>query len=225
MSSPAQRYARSRRRGSARHPRLAEFAAGVDFPLDDFQVRACGAIEDGRGVLVAAPTGAGKTVVGEFAVFLALRLLVYPLAPSTIDPPYWVAMGSVAISVVAGALIVEMDSAPMVDVVRGLVAGLALVLWCFATWLIPVLVALGIRRHAVQRLPLTYHASWWSIVFPLGMYAVAGMYLGRADRLPLLTEIGQWFYWVAAAAWVAAFAAMLRSGARSVLARATTGGP
>ena len=47
-------------------------AATLDFPLDDFQERACGALEEGRSVLVAAPTGAGKTVVGEFAVFLAL---------------------------------------------------------------------------------------------------------------------------------------------------------
>lgn len=54
-------------------PALREFAAELDFPMDDFQVEACRAVEDGRGVLVAAPTGAGKTVVGEFAVNLALR--------------------------------------------------------------------------------------------------------------------------------------------------------
>ncbi|MBC9823441.1 RNA helicase [Terrabacter sp. MAHUQ-38] len=53
-------------------PRLAEFAAQFDFPLDDFQIEACRAVEEGRGVLVAAPTGAGKTIVGEFAVHLAL---------------------------------------------------------------------------------------------------------------------------------------------------------
>ena len=51
---------------------LPDFAAGYDFPLDDFQVRACAEIEAGRGVLVAAPTGSGKTIVGEFAVHLAL---------------------------------------------------------------------------------------------------------------------------------------------------------
>ncbi|WP_312396438.1 tellurite resistance/C4-dicarboxylate transporter family protein [Kocuria sp.] len=151
------------------------------------------------------------------AVFLSLRLLVYPLTPENIDPPYWVAMGSLAISVVAGALIVEMDSAPMVDVTRGLVAGLAVVLWCFATWLIPVLVALGIWRHAARKIPLTYHASWWSMVFPLGMYAVAGMYLGRANHLPLLTDIGQWFYWVGAAAWAITLVAMLGRGARTAM--------
>ncbi|HET7800489.1 MAG TPA: DEAD/DEAH box helicase, partial [Humibacillus xanthopallidus] len=53
-------------------PQLAEFAGQLDFPLDDFQVESCRAVEEGRGVLVAAPTGAGKTVVGEFAVHLAL---------------------------------------------------------------------------------------------------------------------------------------------------------
>ena len=51
---------------------LAAFAAGYPFDLDDFQLRACAALQEGRGVLVAAPTGSGKTVVGEFAVQLAL---------------------------------------------------------------------------------------------------------------------------------------------------------
>jgi ATP-dependent RNA helicase HelY len=67
---PADRYARFQR--NRRHPALANFASQYDFPLDDFQVRACQVLEDGHSVLVAAPTGSGKTVVGEFAVHLAL---------------------------------------------------------------------------------------------------------------------------------------------------------
>src|ERR1700759_330628 len=70
MSSPAERYAAARRRGA--HPALADFASGLDFELDPFQVEACEALDDGAGVLVCAPTGAGKTVVGEFAVHKAL---------------------------------------------------------------------------------------------------------------------------------------------------------
>ncbi len=75
MATPAQRYARARRRaGRADDPEspLGPFQALYPFGLDPFQTRACAALEAGRGVLVAAPTGAGKTVVGEFAVHLAL---------------------------------------------------------------------------------------------------------------------------------------------------------
>src|SRR4051795_8331488 len=68
--APAEAYAAARDR-SAR-PRLAEFAGTLPFTLDAFQRTACSALEDGHGVLVCAPTGAGKTVVGEFAVHLAL---------------------------------------------------------------------------------------------------------------------------------------------------------
>jgi ATP-dependent RNA helicase HelY len=68
---PAQRYARFRR--DQQHPQLAAFTSLYDFPLDDFQVRACRALEEGDSVLVAAPTGSGKTLVGEFAVHLALE--------------------------------------------------------------------------------------------------------------------------------------------------------
>ncbi|MDQ6658819.1 MAG: DEAD/DEAH box helicase [Actinomycetota bacterium] len=68
--SPAERFARSR--DAARYPLLAAFASDRPFLLDEFQIDGCRALEDGRGVLVCAPTGAGKTIVGEFAVHRAL---------------------------------------------------------------------------------------------------------------------------------------------------------
>jgi ATP-dependent RNA helicase HelY len=72
MPSPAERYAAARARQATSSPQLDAFRAGYPFGLDPFQVQACTALEAGHGVLVAAPTGAGKTVVGEFAVHLAL---------------------------------------------------------------------------------------------------------------------------------------------------------
>ena len=70
MASPAERYAAARRRTA--HPTLSGFAAELGFSLDPFQVEACEALDEGSGVLVCAPTGAGKTVVGEFAIHKAL---------------------------------------------------------------------------------------------------------------------------------------------------------
>jgi ATP-dependent RNA helicase HelY len=71
MPSPSEKYAAFSR--ARKTPVFSDFAAMYDFTLDDFQVRACHALEDGHGVLVAAPTGSGKTIVGEFAVHLALH--------------------------------------------------------------------------------------------------------------------------------------------------------
>jgi ATP-dependent RNA helicase HelY len=72
MPSPAERYAAAAARSRRDRSELGRFTTGLDFPLDEFQVQACTAVEEGKGVLVAAPTGAGKTIVGEFAVHLAL---------------------------------------------------------------------------------------------------------------------------------------------------------
>ncbi|HEX5560039.1 MAG TPA: DEAD/DEAH box helicase, partial [Nocardioidaceae bacterium] len=72
MSSPAERYAAARARQAEARTELHRFRSDLGFELDPFQEQACKALEEGRGVLVAAPTGAGKTVVGQFAVHLAL---------------------------------------------------------------------------------------------------------------------------------------------------------
>ena len=69
--SPAQRYAAHRNR--TRAPLLDAFRSGQRFDLDPFQLEACTSLERDRSVLVAAPTGAGKTVVAEFAVYLAMQ--------------------------------------------------------------------------------------------------------------------------------------------------------
>jgi len=77
MSSPAERYARAQRQRQQdtadQRSALTRFRALYPFELDRFQAESCTALEAGHGVLVAAPTGSGKTVVGEFAVHLALE--------------------------------------------------------------------------------------------------------------------------------------------------------
>ena len=169
------------------------------------------AARDALAILAVTSWSVGVVLYVACAVFVSLRLMLYKLDPVELDPPYWVSMGAVAITVDAGAKIVEMSSAPMVDAVRGLVAGLVVVFWSFATWLIPVLMAVGIWRHRFHGVPFRFEPTWWSIVFPLGMYAVAGMYLGHADDLPIVAWIGETWMWVAVGAWAFAFIGMARS--------------
>src|SRR5690625_7552991 len=77
-------------------------------------------------------------------------------------------MGACAITVLAGARILEMTETPMVHATRGIVAGASVMFWAFATWLIPALIAAGWWRHRTHRVPLNYEATLWSIIFPFG---------------------------------------------------------
>jgi tellurite resistance protein TehA-like permease len=160
-------------------------------------------------VLAVVAWSVGLILYAAVGIFVSLRLMTYPIRPADLRPAYFVAMGAMAISVLAGARIVEMAGAPMVDATRGLVAGSSVVFWSFASWLFPVLIAAGWWRHLVHRVPLSYEPGLWSVIFPLGMYAVAGIYLGRADNLPVVTAIGRGELWVAVTAFLATFAGML----------------
>jgi tellurite resistance protein TehA-like permease len=168
-------------------------------------------------LLAVGSWSVGVFLYGAAAVIVMLRLMLYSFGPQDLTPPYWVSMGALAITVLAGARIVEMADAPMVAATRGLIAGLSVVFWAFATWLIPVLVAAGWWRHRRRGVPLPYEATLWSIIFPLGMYAAASIYLGRADSLPIVEDIGQVELWVALAAWALVFGAMTVHVWRTVL--------
>src|SRR5690606_20295195 len=88
-------------------------------------------------ILAVLSWSVGVFLYAASAIIVSMRIMLYPLDPEDLDPPYWVSMGAVAITVVAGAQIADMESAPMVDATRALIAGLSVVFWAFATWLIP----------------------------------------------------------------------------------------
>lgn len=161
----------------------------------------------------------GVFLYGAAAVCVAARSLLYPLRPADLTAPYWVSMGATAITVVAGARIAQMADAPMVAATRGLIAGASVVFWAFGSWLIPPLIAAGLWRHLIHRIPLRYEPPLWSIVFPLGMYGVGGHYLGQADQLPIVEAIGAGESWIALTAWALTFGAMLAHLARTLIRR------
>lgn len=174
------------------------------------------------GTLAVISWSVGIFLYAAAGVIVALRMMLYEFKPTDLNPPYWVSMGACAITVLAGARILEMTETPMVHATRGIVAGASVMFWAFATWLIPALIAAGWWRHKAHRVPLKYEATLWSIIFPLGMYAVAGIYLGEADELPVVGAIGSGWIWIALAAWLITFISMLVHLRTSVFARRTS---
>lgn len=150
------------------------------------------------------------------AALVLTRLLLMAVRPRDLTPSYWVMMGATAITVVAAGHILAMPASPMIRAARPIIVGLAVVLWAFGTWLMPLLVVFGIWRHALRHARLEYRPQLWSIVFPLGMYAVASIELGKTVRLPIVETIGRAWVWVAFPAWALTFVAMVVALARGV---------
>ena len=162
-----------------------------------------------------APVAVGLWSIGLVLYLLLvslilLRWLTVAMTPETLGPPYWILMGATAITVLAGAKILNLPAAlPVVRATAGFVEGFSYALWAFGTWWIPLLVVLGVWRHVRQHWPLTYEPTLWSVVFPLGMYSVATLTFGKAARLPFMEPVARFMLWIAVAAWVVVAAAFL----------------
>jgi hypothetical protein len=112
---------------------------------------AAGGGRAGLALVALVGWSVGLFLYAAAGIFVALRMMQYRLRPADLTASYWVAMGACAITVLAGTRIAVMSSTPMVEATRGLVAGVSVVFWAFATWLIPVLVAETWWRHSHHR--------------------------------------------------------------------------
>jgi tellurite resistance protein TehA-like permease len=138
------------------------------------------------------------------------RILFLPLSPGELTPPYWINMGAMAISTLAGVCLVgEAGRMKLLGDVSPFLKGMTLLFWATATWWIPILVALGAWRHLRQRVSLAYEHGYWAAVFPLGMYTVCTQNVARVLELPFLLPIADVFVWIAAFAWAATFGGLV----------------
>jgi tellurite resistance protein TehA-like permease len=152
------------------------------------------------------------------------RLTFVRLGSVDFGPPYWINMGAVAITTLAGSILLLRAGTwsllpPFVPFLRGF----TLFFWAAASWWIPFLIALTLWRYLVRRDPLAYEPTLWGMVFPLGMYTTGTLQLSRALELPFLAAIPQGFVYLALAAWLATFAGLAVKIARTVTAAPRTG--
>src|SRR5690606_26526082 len=102
--------------------------------------------------------------------------------------------------------------------------GVTLIMWAWATWWIPLLVLFGVWKHGVCRAPLTYTPMFWSMVFPLGMYALASLRLSLAADFAPLRTVSLAMVWIALAVWAATGAGLALSSWRSLRSFLAAGG-
>jgi tellurite resistance protein TehA-like permease len=149
-----------------------------------------------------------------------LRWTFQPLEPTEADPPAWIAAGAVAITVLAGSnLLAARTVSPRVDRLGSLIEGLVTLAWATATFWFPLMVAIGVWRHLVRRVPLRYHPSYWALVFPLGMYGAATFKMRAVIQLEQLEWAPKITLAVALAAWGATFTGLGVQGIRATVRR------
>ncbi|RNF39075.1 C4-dicarboxylate ABC transporter [Planococcus salinus] len=134
------------------------------------------------------------------------RFTFLKLEFAALTPPYWINMGAVAITSLAGStLILNADYWSFLQEITPFLKGFTLFFWAAGTWWIPLLFILAFWRHIHHRYPLTYGPQWWAMVFPLAMYTASTWKLAAALETPFLTIIPRVMIYVALSSWMMVF--------------------
>lgn len=157
-----------------------------------------------------------------FVLYLIVMSMVFlrwtfrPVDPEEIDPPMWIAAGAVAITALAGANLqaAAPQHARLIRLIP-FIEGTTMMAWATATFWLPLMAAVWVWRYLVERVRLTYHPSFWSLVFPLGMYAVASEQMFRVLAFDQLGWLPRATLVVALAAWFVTCVGMVRPSQRT----------
>lgn len=138
------------------------------------------------------------------------RYTFFKFSPGDLAPPYWINMGAMAISTLAGSLlIINAPDAPLLESLLPFLKGFTVFYWATGTWWIPMLIILAIWRHIYKRYPLKYDSLYWGAVFPQGMYAVCTFRMSEALEIPFLHYFYNTFIYVALIVWTITFSGLM----------------
>jgi tellurite resistance protein TehA-like permease len=140
------------------------------------------------------------------------RYTFFRLHVDDLSPPYWINMGAMAISTLAGSLLImNAPQAPYLVSLLPFLKGFTVLYWATGTWWIPMLLVLGLWRYGYRRFPFEYDPLYWGAVFPLGMYAACTWEMDRAMQFGFLESLPRALLYLALAAWAITFVGMLRA--------------
>lgn len=140
------------------------------------------------------------------------RYVFFDFSPDELTPPFWISMGAMAISTLAGSLLVANSAqSTFLTSVLPFIKGITILFWVTGSWWIPMLLLLGVWRHVIERFPLRYDPAYWGAVFPLGMYTVATAHMMRVMDFGFLHVLPEVFLYVSLLAWGVVFFGLLHS--------------
>jgi tellurite resistance protein TehA-like permease len=153
--------------------------------------------------------GVGLALYAIYVTLFIYRIVFFAVGPDDLPPTLWVVMGAAAITTNAGSALIETGSKlAYLNAIRPFLESATLIVWAWATLWIPLLVLMGFWKHGLLRRRLIYTPLLWSIVFPLGMYAIATLRFAWISGFTALGVISDVMLWIALAAWLATFAAL-----------------
>lgn len=165
-------------------------------------------------------------MIGSFLYMVLITLIIYRLvffkvSPDALVPPYWVNMGALAITTLAGSALcinIPKIEGHYTDLL-GFTKGFTLFFWSFGTWWIPFLIIIGIWKYVYNKTPFKYSPLYWGMVFPLGMYTACTIRLSQAVQIPFIANISNYFIYASYIAWSFIFVNMIISMVKAATAK------